>query len=98
MAILRGRADPKAPGPCGAIVRMPRRDRYKIAQGGEPNEWLLLTSLSLTNTEELLDVVRTCSQRWTIEIFLACLYAREILDKGSGLLDMPLGNLLSATP
>jgi hypothetical protein len=35
----------------------------------EPIEWLLLTSLPITNAEQVLRVIRTYSQRWSIEIF-----------------------------
>ena len=69
---LRGKKAASAPGPRDAIVLNPIRGKYKIAQGREPNEWLLLTSLPITNTVEVLDVIRTYSQRWTIEIFFAC--------------------------
>ena len=41
--------------------------------GEEPISWLLLTSLPITTTAEVLSVIQTYCQRWSIEVFFRVL-------------------------
>ena len=73
---------------CAVVLRAPYRPDRKLPdvpvnavlvreiappEGEEPIEWLLLTSLPITTTEEVLRVIQTYCLRWMIEIYFRVL-------------------------